>query len=351
MSIDDAARFLSDLKPGDEVVIVFNNDADGICSCILVKSIIQSRTKKKPYIISQPMPTEKNLIRKIQTTLPTKIIFLDLAMDQQEGVIKKLKGICDIMVIDHHMVMKDLNAKGIVHYNPRFAGREIYQSTSYCAYRICSRIEDVSDRLWIAAVGIIGDYNLKDSQDVVAEVRKKYRSLVGDRELYETPLGRIADMIAASKATRALTCERVAEILENMHNPDEVFGNEKMVEAYKSVELEMAALVADAERNAEVHKDLMLYEIKSAYNLASPFSTRFSDKFQEKFVAVYERINKIVKISARNQSGTYDVAHTLKRAARGLSASAGGHDRAAGATVSEKEWEQFKVRLIEILSR
>ena len=103
----EAVNFIKGITKNDSVIIIFNNDADGISACVLIDTLLKSKGVK-PYIISQPMPTEKNLVRKIQTTIPTKIIFLDLAMDQQQAVIKRLAGMCDILIIDHHSIHNNL---------------------------------------------------------------------------------------------------------------------------------------------------------------------------------------------------------------------------------------------------
>lgn len=345
-----AAAFLKNIKKGEGVIIIFNNDADGICSCAQVSIVLEAKGIK-PYIINQPMPTEKNLLRKIQTTVPAKIIFLDMAMDQEPALVKRLKGIADILIVDHHKMEQDLNASGIVHCNPRRENPTIYQSTSYLAYKICSELMDMKPYLWIAAVGMIADYNLDDSKDVVSQIREQYRSLVTDRDLYKTKLGRIADMIGACRSTRAMTCEEMAHVIMRIGDPSafESKETEKMVESYKIIENEMLALMLDAEANAERHGSLMLYNIKSKYSLASAIATKLSSKYRDKVVIIYEKKRKNVRMSARNQSKRFDVAKLLQRAAEGMKASAGGHEAAAGATLQEKDWEQFKERLVAVL--
>ena len=126
----DAAEFLKKIKPNDNVVIIFNNDGDGICSCAMIKILLNKFTKieKEPFIIPQPMPMDKNLIQRIQTTVPTKILFLDLAADQQQNIIKKMVSISDILIIDHHQITKNLNSMAIVHHNPRIKSRLLRQS-------------------------------------------------------------------------------------------------------------------------------------------------------------------------------------------------------------------------------
>ncbi|MBI4019616.1 MAG: DHH family phosphoesterase [Candidatus Aenigmarchaeota archaeon] len=349
----NAVKFLKDVKKTDSVVIIFNNDADGISSCALIDMVLKEKGVK-PYIISQPMPTEKNLIRKIQTTIPTKLIFLDLAMDQQETVIKKLTGISDILIVDHHSVHSDLNTPGVVHYNPRFEGKDIYQSTTYIAYKMTSEIKDMTKHLWIAAVGMIGDYNLDYSQDVVEEVRKAYPDITGKKPLYESFLGRIADMIASTRATNALSCEEMVSIMEKaeiLENFKETPGSEKMQESYRTIENEIMSIEQDFGRNAETHGNLILYNLKTRFNLCSPLSTRLSEKFMDKMLVIYQISGGKVHASARNQGKKFDVASTMKKAARGLKASAGGHPAAAGATVAEKEWNEFKERLIAAMKK
>ena len=344
---DKAVDFLRNIKSTDNVVVIFNNDGDGICSCILINKYLETK-KNKPYIISQPMPTEKNLIRKVQTTVPTKIIILDIAIDQQQNVLKNLAGMCDILVIDHHQISRDMNSDSIVHYNPRFEKPGIYKSTSYCAYKICSALHDTGEFLWIAAVGMVSDYNLDFSQDLVKESVKKY-SLKSDI-LYETHFGRLADMISAAKAMKALMCEEMVWLFNSMKGPEDfsVKGSDKLVESFKTIENEMMSIMADAEQNSEKDGKILFYNIKSRYNLASPVSTKLSEKHLDKLVLVYEKTGNRIKVSGRNQAKKFDVGRILQTATRGLKASGGGHDAAGGATLETKDWEKFKERLEEI---
>src|SRR3989338_11066201 len=139
MYMEKAVEFLKNIKKTDNVVIIFNNDGDGICSCALIRRLL-AKKGVEPYIISQPMPPDKYLQKRLQTTIPTKIIFLDMAIDQQPHIVKRFSSISDILIVDHHTIHKNMNGKNIVHYNPRFNGKGIYQSTTYCAYKICSKI-------------------------------------------------------------------------------------------------------------------------------------------------------------------------------------------------------------------
>src|SRR3989344_5195565 len=248
----EAVEFLKGIKKTDEILIIFNNDGDGVCSCTLTMKLLEHMGCRKPYIITQPMPMEKNIVNKIKSTFPRKIIFLDLVVDQQEDVVKKVRGFADVLIVDHHQILKDLNNKTdaskahqsplVVHFNPRFTKKGIYQSTSYCAYKIAADIMDVSNSLWIAAVGMVSDYNLDDSKDLESETKKKYRI---DEKLYDSFLGRIADMISSTRATNAMSCEEIVHLfmkIEDPQNLEKTKGTEKLIESYKEIEHEKASI-------------------------------------------------------------------------------------------------------------
>ena len=261
-----AVDFLNNISEKDDIVVVFNNDGDGICSCVLLNKFLAKTGRKKPYIINQPMPMDKNIIQRIQTTVPHKIIFLDIAADQQQNVLKKLGGICDIMIVDHHQIFKNMNSKNIVHYNPRMEQHDVYMSTSYCVYKICSKLSDMSEDLWIAGVGMVSDYNLNDSKDLVKSLKEKYKL---SEPLYGTKLGRIADMISSTRAVNVLSCEQMVDVFEkaSFENFEETKNADKMIEARDTIEKEMASLIQDAEEHSEKIGRIVFYNIKSKFNL------------------------------------------------------------------------------------
>lgn len=345
-----AVEFLENIKPSDEIVIIFNNDGDGICSCVLLKKFLEKAGKKKPYIISQPMPMDKNIIQMIQTGVPDKIIFLDIAADQQQNVLKKLGSICDMMIVDHHQVFRNMNGKNIVHYNPRIDEPGAYKSTSYCIYKICSKLVNMDDMLWVAGTGMVSDYNLDDSKDLVKSLREKY-SLEG--ALYDTFLGRLADMISSTRATNMLSCEQMVDVLEeaDFNSFGKAKNADKMLEAQKIIEKEMAMLLEDAEMKAEKTGKLVIYNIKSKFNLGSSLSTKISEKFRNNLVIIYEKSGNRIKASARNQAKNINAGRVLQKAAKDVGGSGGGHEAAAGATIPADKWDKFREVLIKMVNK
>ncbi len=347
---NEAVQFLKDINVKDEIIIVFNNDGDGISSCAILMKYLETTGKKKPYIISQPMPMDKNLVNRIKTALPNKIIFLDLVVDQQEDILKRVRGFSDILIVDHHQIIKNLNGNNVVMFNPRFTRPTIYQSTTYLVYKVCSELVDLSDYLWLAGIGIVSDYNLEDSTDTVEKIAKKYKIEV----LYESFMGRIADMISATRATKMMSCEEMVPFFMRVVDPtkieDEKDGD-KLVKSYHIVEDELSSLLLDAQENCTKDGNIILYNAKSKYNLDSSLSTKLSEKHMDKLVIVYSKKGSRYKISARNQKKKINAGKVMKLASKGLKASGGGHEAAAGATVDEKDWEKFLKNVEELVNR
>ncbi len=345
MNMNKAVEFLQSIKDNEDIVVIFNNDGDGTCSAALLAKMLAGKIKKKkPFFISQPMPMDKNLVDRIKTTLPNRIIFLDLPVDQQLPILKKVQGICSILIIDHHRFIRDVSSKNTVHMNPRFSSKNIYQSTSYLTYKTCSKISDMSDSMWIAAVGMVSDYDLKDSQDVVAEIKKKYS--IEQEKLYDTIFGRIADAISAVNATKAVNCENLVELFMKASGPEDIMANQHVINSYNEISSEMKNIMADFDHSAEHVGKTIFYNVKSKFNLRSPVSTKVSELYPDKIVIIYQKAGNKIKASMRNQSGNNDLTVLLKKAVSGLDAAAGGHERAAGAIVAAKDWETFKERMV-----
>lgn len=338
-------KYLNKIKTNDFVLVIFHNDCDGIASALLVeKFLIKKRKDGIDYIISQPMPVEKNLLKKIQTCAPNKIIFLDLAMDQQPNVIKKIKRVADILIIDHHEIVKNLNNKNIIHYNPKFKNKDIYQSAAYITYKIINNITEMKKWLWIAAIGIIGDYELKDSQDLVSIIKKEYNI---KRKLYNSQLSIVVDIINAVKISKRIKAEQLFKILSNCKSFEDVIKNEELVRIYNEVQTELESVNLD---DVERVGDIIFLCLKSKYDIRSTIATKLGEKYKNNLVIVYQFSGKYINISGRNQSKKWNVDRIFKKITVGIG-TGGGHKSAAAAKIKKEKWDYFKNALIEEMQR
>lgn len=353
--LKEAISFLMNIKPDDEIIIIFHNDCDGISSCALMNKFLKNKIgKSADFIISQPMPPTKNLLQRIRMSIPTKIIFLDLAIDQERVLIKRLENICEILIIDHHQISNNLNSKRTIHYNPLFRGK-VYQSASYLTYKICSKILDMKKYLWIAAVGIVGDYNIDDSMDLIKEIKKEYPNLFSQENdirsaIFNSIFGHISNIITAMKASR-VSCERVVKIMDSAETITEIEKNKEFLDYYEKVQEEIDRMMINIKSSVDDSKRVIFYEIKSKYNLRSVIATKLSEIYPKKLVVVWDVIRNNVKFSARNQDRTIDVEKVLREAASDFKyASVGGHESAAGGSIRKEDFEDFKNALMLLVS-
>lgn len=349
--MEKTSEFLKKICQNDNVIIVFHNDADGCCSCAILNRFLKKQMgRNADYIISQPMPPAKNLIPKIRLSMPTKIIFLDLGVDQNPSMIKKLENDCDVLVIDHHQIQNNLNSSRTVHFNPMFRKR-VYQSASYLTYKICSDLLDMKPFIWMAMVGIIGDYNIEDSLDLINEARKEYPNYIksiDQEDLHKSQFGRVADMISAAKADK-ISCEEIVRIINASNSVEDMLNNEKLSESYHRVQEEIESVIIDAKSVANSGENVVFYEIKSRFNIHSPVATQLSKEFPKKLIIIWEEIGNKIKVSARNQSRNFNVGRLLKEATRDLKhASAGGHEAAGGVSLHKDDWKEF-VEKVKVL--
>jgi single-stranded DNA-specific DHH superfamily exonuclease len=339
---EKAIKFLKALKPTDGVVIIFNNDDDGMCSCAIVKKYLLS-IGVDPYIISQPMPPDKNLLRRVQTGAPNRIILLDMAIDEMPQLVGKMKSFADVLIVDHHVIRNNLNSASVVHYNPRLKSPKIYQSTTYLAYKMVSKIMDISDMLWVAATGAVADYDLRWSEDVMKEAQK-----VWDMKTFQ----RLAAMLDSARLTHSKSCEQIVDVVLNSKSPEQILQSKDFLQSYNDIESEINAVVSDAFANAEKSGEIVFYNIKAKYNIKSVISTKLSEKWPDKLVIIWEKTGNRISMSVRNQNKNIDANKVIRAAVKGIKgASGGGHEAAAGGTMPAESWEEFKRNLMEAVEK
>lgn len=344
-----AVNFLKGIGKNDSVVIVFHNDVDGTSSAAILNRLVTQRAGTSALLVSQPMPVNDNIMEKIKTTVPTKIIFTDLAIDQQPAVLKKVTGCAPVMIIDHHIISKDMSSSKIVHYNPRFDRPDVFLSASYLAYKLCAEAGESdgqqSDALWISMVGIVADYNLEDSGDVIQKAKKKYKFDDPKKSIFSE----IGNMIFSARATKKLSPEEICVILSSAESPEKLADVKKgdiLMESNFIIQKEIDEAVSAAPQTMKKEGNVIIFEVRSKYNIRSPVSTIVSEKHADKLVLAFVREKGKVKFSARNQKKNINAGRILESCIKGFRGSAGGHEAAAAGILSEKDWPAFVQKVV-----
>jgi len=335
------------LNTSGKKLLFYHRDADGLCSAALLLKFFgefESNARQGPRI-------ERDFVKSVIESKPDLLVFLDLPVDQEwekiSEVLEKLPK-AKMVVIDHHQHERDMNSERIVHVNPRFFADK-YIATSYAVYRLMQALgKDASQLVWISAIGVIGDYDIKDCRDILELSEKTYPGSIG-KDPMRSKLSYASELICSAVTIKGN--EGAGKVLKTLL---ESKGYRKFLESkglkawHQKVREEMSRVIKDAYRNREMHGKLGLhiYTIRTRMSLTSAVSTHFGEKQPDKVIIIRKKSGNEWKLSFRNQSGRVNVGQLAKKCVQGIG-TGGGHKKAAGAIVTD--WDKFRERLLEDL--
>lgn len=172
---EDGIEFIRKISSSDRLAVIYDNDADGLVSAVLTIHSLKKLGIKKPKAIINISGLDA--LKKVGKE--NKLIFLDIPY----VYFSKLPKEKDILIIDHHPT-KRLGGR-ITIVNPLLESKDRYQPTSYLVYKIFSKVVELEEVGWLAAVGTITDYGFEDCKDLLKSyirVRKKER--IGNTKLW-----------------------------------------------------------------------------------------------------------------------------------------------------------------------
>jgi len=322
--------FLNQIKSTDRVVLIYHNDVDGVSSADLMMYVMKKIGKEVPRTIVfkgvEWMRKLKNVIRRFD-----KIIILDVSSDLIEeklfGENKKL------LVIDHHPG-RDLKSKNIVYINPRSENKKIYQPTSYLVYKMFTKI--LSDKKWVAKIGTVGDYGIRDCKDLIR--------IKNGKNIWKTKYGKASVVMNSSISVDGP--ESTLKYLLNSSSMEKFLKNKRIVLAFKKFEHELKRVEDEYKINGEISGKVIILVIESKYrSLGSTLSTKLGTKNPKKIVFVFEKLDGKYRVHGRCEGCEgVNIGDIFKKFGVG-----GGHEKSGAGTISERDFESFRRKLIDEL--
>ncbi len=329
-------------------LLLYHTDVDGICSAALFMKFFDGY---RPVPMEGPIMSD-GLLNAMLDEKPSVVAALDLPIDQEWKKIGKFLEKSEgtrIVIIDHHVPLRDMNSERIIHENPRFR-ENVYIPASVLVYRMLAGMgNDMQSLIWIAAMGVIGDYAYEDCADVLVDCEKSYPGRCkGEGSVMETLSKKLMATVIADGTEGA---QKSLSLMVGMESHEEAQENGYFAKCYERVESEIAAIVSGFAEKAEVYGKvgLYIYAIQSTLNIASTVSTRIASQNPEKMIFVIKPYKDIVKVSARYQKGDISLNDLFKETSKGIG-SGGGHEKAAGAVIGRKHWGEFISRVTAILA-
>jgi single-stranded DNA-specific DHH superfamily exonuclease len=222
------------------------------------------------------------------------------------------------MVVDHHTIKNDLNKLGVVHINPRFEKASAYISASHITWDICKKA-GLTGCSWLARLGDVCDRAAKGSK----------------------PENEAAFIISAIEATDKSRLGELSRNLSDMTDLEFFVYNPKYQRIKERFSMEIRMQLENID--PLLSNNIVFYEIKSRYSLASILSSMLLDRYPSKTFLIYKKGKGFYHISGRSKK--VNLVKAFEKACKGIGKS-GGHPVAAGAEV--KDIEVFKDRFLEI---
>lgn len=359
-TIKPAIDFIKEIKPTDKIVIVHDDDCDGVCSGAIFTLIIRKLFNYCPKNFSTEWNESltNNIVKEILKENVTYLIILDVPKIPQD-LIDLLSKKIKILIIDHHIVS---NYKNVLYCNPRVFDSLIYLPVSYLAYKIYEKIFESKNICWVAAIGVLGDYKIDYCQDLFIDLEKIYPRLVdkiklSSKELFEKSLlGKLTRIVDGGRVVKSKEgAEFVLKTISNAKNYEEILkGKTKeaktILKWYKISKKEFERLIKDFKQNNKpLGNSILFYEFKSKFFFKSTLATAIGHLYDDKIVFIGQKIGKYFDGSFRKgKNVNVDLNSLVRKLIENIpNSSGGGHPDAAGVRIPV----EYKKVFLENLSK
>jgi nanoRNase/pAp phosphatase (c-di-AMP/oligoRNAs hydrolase) len=252
-------------------------------------------------------------------------------------------------VIDHHTDYGRKSKKTLFLKVQKFSNIEPSKyPTSKAVYDLFSRHVDLATHSWLACTGLIGDNQLNQWKDFVETEAKRHDSDISE-------LSKIVALISGVEVLAPNKLHELLLFLTKCKKPSDVLKS-KFAKYSIILDKKIAKLLLDFEKKKIIfpEKELVWYEFKAKGNFKSELINRISNQIYPNMtlIVVQDKGDNWLLFSARRQDFKVKMNSLLEKAVSGLKgAGAGGHVPAAAGRVNKKDYEEFKKRILEQLSK
>ncbi|MEF8880317.1 MAG: DHH family phosphoesterase [Candidatus Nanohaloarchaea archaeon] len=353
-----AIDFIEDCKDKDKVKILHHWDMDGVASAAIISKILRSERGGEADNVSMPLERAYHLSDEEKENLRDfdKLIILDFNLKADE--LEELNEFIDVLVVDHH----DFDRKpGVSFVNPREFDEDVYIPCSKICLDIAAEFDIENKLRWIAGMGVIQDFGVDSCPELFEALEEDYEKYLPE-ELTQEELaknceyGRYASVLNIKPYRDSRHFSDLA--YQALMKSDDLMELEaleeyrKVYEVYLEMQDEFTEMVENYEEEREIDREKMVifFEIDSDFNITSSISTNMSTKTPEWIHLVIQKDDE-VNISARCQSGRVDLGNlmeaSLPEKAVEEGAEAGGHRKAAGASMPVQYYQEFKQNFLD----
>ncbi len=328
------------LEKAQNPVFYFDNDADGLCSFVLLRKYID---RGKGVAVRSFPDLNASYARKAQELNADYVFVLDKPVLSKEFVEEVDKLGLPLVWIDHHDLPVDDFEKSFGNlfvYNPaRGSNGGESEPVTFMSYQVSQRKED----MWLAVTGSIADHYLPDFVD---EFGEKWPDFWGDNidrpfdAYFKTEIGRIARALNFGLKDSVTNVVRLQNFLISCRNPVDVFlespNNYAFRKKCEDVGKKYHELLERAKRFSGGR--LIFFDYGGELSISSDLANELSYLYPKKYIAVVYKNGGISNLSLRGKG----VKKILERVLKEVGGSGGGHEDAVGGRIKTEDLEKFK---------
>ncbi len=336
------SKFLRDV--GENVLIVYDSDADGIASAALFAKILKKLRKKIGFSTYEKL----RIMNKYDS-----FVFLDVPY-VDENVLKKIRN-KKILIVDHHPL---IDYKNVIYCNPRKFDKNAYIPVSCIIYEVSKDIFG-KKLCWIGAIGVLGDMAIKSCGWVLKDVESVYPELLINKSegiMNSTILGVLTKIINSSRVIKRETgAKEAAKFLYSISDYTQILNastrkSKDLLKWYIKTEREIERILKEFEKKKIKKGNFIIFEVKSKLNLKSTIATSLSTKLKNGVLVILQKKGRVFDVSfRRGRNCRKDLSKLVEKIKDSIEgAKGGGHPTASAMKIPVRRKKEF-LKLFEIL--
>ena len=332
------------LEKAQNPVFFYDNDADGLCSYVLLRRYIG---RGKGVCIRSHTDIDEGYARKAQELNADYVFVLDRP-HLGKGFVEEISKLqLPIVWIDHHDGKNIYNYKNLFVYNPLNGSPSTSEPVVYWSYKIANRTEDI----WIAIMGCIADHHMPD---FATEFSERYPEYWGkDLEepfdaYYGTEIGKLARAIGYGLKDSITHVVQMQNFLISCRTPSDVEQELEATRAFGKKYRELSEkynLLLEKAKKCESEK-MVFFNYGGDMSISAEISNELSHLYSGKIIVVAYSAGPLTNISLRGDN----VKGILEKVLSKLeNASGGGHRDAVGSRIRTEDLEKFKTEVEKLI--
>jgi len=342
LSKKQSEEIIEHLEKAQNPVFLYDNDADGLCSFVLLRRFIG---RGKGVAIRSYPELDAGYARRARELGADYIFVLDKPLLSKGFLEETDRMQIPLVWIDHHEIPEQKSLAGKFEntylYNPSHKNgkNKSFEPVTAIAYGITKRKEDV----WLAMMGCIADHYLPRFSQ---EFQEKYPDMWGDVKepfdaYYGTEIGRVAQAINFGLKDSVSKVVEMQNFLIQCKSPDEVLeeskGSSSLLDRTSIIRERYGRILESAEKSGK--GDAIFFSYGGETSMSSDLANEISYKNPGKYVAIAFIKGSVANISMRGKSIRNILVKILKEFP---DATGGGHENAVGAKIKSGDLERFK---------